>query len=302
MSSTFGLDQSNRLIFVSEASRGLACQCKCVVCLEPLIARQGAVREHHFAHVSGKEPCEASHESLLHRYAKQVIHESGGLIVPLDFEVAKAVGVDSALVPVTRLPLPRLELEKALEGIRPDLLGYTDQGVAVAIEIAYSSFCDVLKIDQFAQLNLPALEIDLREFTPSVFEPNEVRTAVLQRIDGKAWLWPRPTDNDCSVRQSSPPACPEPLIESKTPLPEEIVTISGRWVSIKEFPSGDIAVKVVKYDPDVVSLVRSIAKANHAQYAPKWRSWNVPRWRAEAVRAALRSKARSVSIVLRDEN
>src|SRR5690349_1659924 len=123
MSSSFGLDQSNRLVFVSEAPRGLACHCRCVVCLEPLIARQGAVREHHFAHISGKDPCEASHESLLHRYAKQVIHESGDLVVPLNSEVAKAIGVNSAPVPDFRLALPRLELEKTLAGVRPDLLG-----------------------------------------------------------------------------------------------------------------------------------------------------------------------------------
>ncbi len=77
------------------------------------------------------------------------------------------------------------------------------------------------------------------------------------------------------------------------------MTISGRWVSIKEFPSGDIAVKVVTYDPDVVSMVKSIARANGGKYAGKWKSWNVPRWRAETVRTELRSRAESVSIVLK---
>lgn len=89
---------------------------------------------------------------------------------------------------------------------------------------------------------------------------------------------------------------------SKARLPEEIVTISGRWVSIKEFGSGDIAVKVIRYDPDVVSLVKSIAKANFARYSPKWKSWNVPRWRANIVQILLRlrSKSKTVSIVLND--
>ena len=99
MSSLFGLDQSNRLLFVSEVPRGLACQCRCVVCNESLIARQGEVREHHFAHASGREPCDVSHESLLHRYAKQVIQAAGGWTVPVDRWVAEMLGFDAAAEP-----------------------------------------------------------------------------------------------------------------------------------------------------------------------------------------------------------
>jgi len=83
-------------------------------------------------------------------------------------------------------------------------------------------------------------------------------------------------------------------------LPEEIVTISGLWVSIKVLPSGDIAVKVIAYDPDVVSLVKTIAKANYGRYSPRWRSWNVPQWRAEVARSELRSQAKAVTFKLTD--
>lgn len=298
MSSLFGLDQSNRLVFVSEAPRGLACQCRCVVCDEPLIARQGSVREHHFAHASGREPCDASHESLLHRYAKQVIQDAGGLVVPLNREVIGVLGLDAEMAPATRLALPLVEVEKALAEVRPDLLGHTDHGIAIAIEVAYSSFCDMLKVDEFARLRLPVLEIDLRAFTPESFAPEAVRAAVLDAVVGKVWLWPTQ-----SLRPAAEPASLGPLMEQssgvpKARLPEEIVNISGRWVSIKKFESGDIAVKVIRYDPDVVSLVKTIAKANHARYSPKWKSWNVPRSRAEIVREELRAIASKVTIGL----
>lgn len=300
MSSLFGLDQSSRLVFVSEVPRGLACQCRCVVCDEPLIARQGAVREHHFAHASGREPCDAGHESVLHLYAKQVIQDAGGLVVPMDEQVGAVLGMPQTQSPVVRLPLPRVEVEKALADVRPDLLGHTELGVAVAIEVAYSSFCDMLKIDTFALLGLPVLEIDLRAFTPEDFNPQAVKEAVLDSVAGKQWLWPRPEEGPAAA-PSTPPQPPEPNSNLTKPrLPEEIVTISGRWVSIKQFDSGDIAVKVIRYDPDVVSLVKSIAKANFASYSAKWKSWNVPRWRAETVRTALREKAATVSIFLKD--
>jgi hypothetical protein len=71
-------------------------------------------------------------------------------------------------------------------------------------------------------------------------------------------------------------------------------------VSIREFPSGDIAVKVVIYDPDVVSMVKSIARQNGGRYQPQWKTWNIRRWRAEMVRMALREKAETVSIRLID--
>ena len=121
MSSFFGLDSVGRFVFVSEVPRGLACQCRCVVCNEPLIARQGAVREHHFAHASGREPCEVSHESLLHRYAKQVIQEAGGLAVPVDLAVVEQLGLDDAGVQSARLVLQNIDVERSVQDLRPDL-------------------------------------------------------------------------------------------------------------------------------------------------------------------------------------
>lgn len=303
MSSLFGLDPSGRLVFVGEVPRGLACQCRCVVCSEPLIARQGAVREHHFAHVSGREPCDVGYESLLHRYAKQVIQTAGGLIVPVDRGIAETLGMHFDANPATRLELVDIEVEKGIQKLRPDLLGHTDQGLAIAIEVAYSSFCDPLKVAQFAQLRLPALEIDLRAFTQEGFEPEAVRKAVIDEYRSKAWLWPNlPTERiaDFVTPVSGAPSTPVTPELFKARLPEEIVTISGRWISIKTFPSGDIAVKVIKYDPDIVSMVKTIVRANHAQYSPRWKSWNVPRWRAEAVRADLRSKSETVSITMQE--
>lgn len=272
-----------------------------MVCAEPLIARQGTVREHHFAHASGREPCDVSHESLLHRYAKQVIQDAGSLMVPLNEQVVGVLGMAPALSPAARLSLPKVEVEKALGQVRPDILGHTDLGIVVAIEVAYSSFCDVLKVEEFACMGLPILEIDLRAFTPEAFSPEAVRHAVVEAVGGKEWLWPKSIATAALI-PTTPQLPLEPNSELPKPrLPEEIVTISGRWVSIKEFESGDIAVKVIRYDPDVVSLVKSIAKENFARYSPKWKSWNVPRWRAHIVRTELKSKSETVSIVLLDQ-
>lgn len=301
MSSLFGLDQSSRLVFVSEVPRGLACQCRCVACNEPLIARQGAVREHHFAHASGREPCEVSHESLLHQYAKQVIQEAGELEVPIEAAVAQHLGLPPSAEGSARLSLPQIDLEQCIGDIRPDLLAHTKDGLAMAIEVAYSSFCSPQKVRQFEAKSLAALEIDLRAFTPDGFEPARVREAVLHQVGNKKWLWP------LSLRlgevQPEPVEAPHQLqgvTSQPSRLPEEIIMISGRMVSLKILPSGDLAVRVVAYDPDLVSLVKSVAQANFGRYVPTWRTWNVPRWRAEAVRSMLRASSQSVSIVVQN--
>ena len=294
MSSLFGFNESNHLVHVSETMRGLACKCRCVVCDEPLIARQGAKREHHFAHASNREPCDSNHESLLHRYAKQLIAEAMGLVAPMTPAVAHFVGDTNdaptfllqALLPVTA--------EVAVGAVRPDILLVTSDGVQVAVEIAYSSFCDQEKAEKFERMNMPALEIDLSAFTPDNFDPALVRNAVIGEIDRKQWVWP--------VMQSAAMEIPvHPMSELPTLkqfLPEEIISISGRWVSVRQFPSGGIAVKVVRYDPDVVSLVRSICKQHGGRYNPQYRTWNVERWAARAVRQLLQNRSKTMQITI----
>lgn len=304
MSSLFALDQSGRIVYVSEVARGLACNCRCVVCGEALLARQGTVREHHFAHASGREPCDANHESLLHRFAKQVIAESKGVVVPLNSPVRTALGLLAAETDSELLNLENISEEIQLGPIRPDLVAHTIEGVTLGIELAYTSFCEEDKVTQFAEMRLPALEIDISSFSPEGFDPEELRSFLLTRSGGKKWLWPNelPEESQPDLTPDAPFNPPPPVTAfTASRLPEEIVTISGRWVSIKQFPSGDIAVRVVRYDPDVVSLVKSIAKANYGWYSARWTSWNVPRWRAGNVRAALRQKSASVSIRVHDD-
>jgi hypothetical protein len=291
MSSQFGFNEFNQLVHVREVDRGLACQCRCVVCNEPLIARQGEVRHHHFAHVSNREPCESNHESLLHRYAKQLIIETHGLVVPTSPAVTHFFGWDvnnsdnfllQAILPASA--------EVAVGSIRPDILLVTTDGVQVAVEIAYSSFCDMVKVAEFEQLSLPVLEIDLSAFTPDAFDPILVKAAVVAEVDKKVWLWPT-TPLATAVETE-----PQPVL--KQFLPEKIITISGRWVSIRQFPSGDIAVRVVKYDPDLVSLVKSICKQHGGRYNPQYRSWNVARWAARTVRQMLENRAKTMEITM----
>ncbi|MFC7460161.1 hypothetical protein [Hydrogenophaga defluvii] len=68
--------------------------------------------------------------------------------------------------------------EVSLGGIRPDLLLTTCDGVQVAIEIAYSSFCGADKIRQFEELGLPVIEIDLSTFKPEGLPTRPAHNAI----------------------------------------------------------------------------------------------------------------------------
>lgn len=294
MSSLFGFNESNHLVHVSETMRGLACQCRCVVCDEPLVARQGEKREHHFAHASNREPCDSSHESLLHRYAKQLIAEAMGLVAPMTPAIAHFFADTNTAPSFLLQALLPVTAEVAVGAVCPDILLVTSDGVQVAVEIAYSSFCDLEKAKEFERMNMPALEIDLSVFTSDNFDPVLVRNAVLDEIDQKKWVWP--VFPSAEIDNSEQPMPEFPAM--KQFLPEEIISISGRWVSIRQFPSGDIAVKLVRYDPDVVSLVRSICKQYGGRYNPQYRTWNIQRWAARTVRQTLKNRSETMEITM----
>ena len=290
MLALFAVHSSNRFVHVTEVERGLACDCRCAVCGEPVIARQGDVREHHFAHSSNDQPCASSYESDLHRFAKRVIIEAHGLVVPVNKAATRALGLDDEEGPRILLACTGIEEEMVVGNRRPDLLAATTAGASVAIEIAYSSFCDFEKRQDYEAMRLPALEIDLRVFTPTAFEVARVKHALLEDAANKHWLWPEHLEA-AEPSPELPAASPRVLAPQRRFLPEEIVTIRGRWISVKELPSGDIAIKAVRYDPDAVSVVRTVARQHFGQYHGTYYSWVIPRFRAEAARAQLRTIA-----------
>lgn len=285
MLSLFALHESNRFVQVSEVERGLACDCLCAVCCEPVIARQGELREHHFAHSSNAEPCASSYESDLHRFAKRVIIEARGLVVPVTPAASQALGFGGRLDPSVLLACTDIEGEVAVGELRSDLLAATAAGVTVAIEVADSFFCSAEKCHAYEQLKLPSLEIDLRTFTPSAFDVAKVKHVIMEDVAGIAWLWPKNIEAEQPVDASAENA-PRPHF-----VPEEIVTIHGRWISVKELLSGDIAIKAVGYDTDVVSVVRTVARAHFGRYRESYHNWVIPRFRAQAARLQLRSIA-----------
>ncbi len=277
MSTQFAMDTSNRIIHISEAERGLSCNCSCVVCGERLVAKKGEEREHHFAHESNKIACVANHETLLHKFAKRVIQEASGLVVPPSMNYRLSTLVTISQTNPTWLMLERIEEEPWLDNIRPDLIGYYGE-TRVLIEVAYSSFVDAEKQAKLEARDLIALEIDLRDFQPENFDPDLANEAIVNEVDRKEWLF-----------------CPEPkAIEQNSVLATEVVTIKGIWVYVRELPYGDLAIKVGAFNPEVNAIVKAIAKRYSGRWRQDYKNWIVPKnWLYQA-RNELRAAADQV--------
>lgn len=261
MSTQFAMDTSDRITHISETERGLSCNCSCIVCGERMVAKKGGEREHHFAHESNKIACVVNHETLLHQFAKRVIQEAGGLNVPSVLHQRLSQQFNLSSHNPTWLMLENIEVEKPLDSIIPDLIGYSGN-TPVLIEVAYSSFVDAEKQAKLDQLGLWALEIDLREFHPENFDPAAAQEAIVNGVDFKKWL----------VSQ-------EIVVEQKPRYSEEIVTIKGIWVSLRELPFGGLAIKVIAYNPEVNAIVKAIAKRYYGRWRQDYKNWIVEsRW------------------------
>jgi len=226
-----------------------------------MMAKKGDEREHHFAHESNKIACVVNHETLLHQFAKRVIQEAGGLNVPSVLHQLLSQQLKLSSDNPTWLKLERIEVEKKLGDITPDLMGYSGD-TQVLIEVAYSSFVDSDKQAKIDQLGLWALEIDLRGFHPENFDPDEAQEAIVNSVDLKKWL-----------------VSEELVVEPKPRYVEEVVTIKGIWVSLRELPFGGLAIKVIAYNPEVNAIVKAIAKRYYGRWRNDYKNWIVEnRW------------------------
>ena len=73
---TYALNENGELVYVDSVPTGVKCNCFCIKCHEPLVAKnKGLKRTHHFSHTSGKD-CEYAYESMLHLLAKERIRKA----------------------------------------------------------------------------------------------------------------------------------------------------------------------------------------------------------------------------------
>ncbi|MBF7731105.1 competence protein CoiA family protein [Pseudomonas sp. N040] len=293
MSMFIALDHNGRLTTIDKASRGLACQCYCASCGEPVIARKGLIREHHFAHHSNKDSCFIQRESLLHLYAKEVIRDALGLQLPPEPGI-----VPSSADPTSWWDFEGVEEEVPQWGFQPDLVAQLKDGSQLFIEVAVTSFIGDEKLERIKQAGTRTIEIDLREqlFTQHAIPSEAVKNAILKQTKNKAWIFPEPPAIFLPTSQAwqSPESPSQPMLQPEAKFSEQRFTIMGMWVSVRTLPSGSIAVRSWSYNPQITELLKSWRNQLGGEYNPKYRNWIYHLHAKEEVMARLQGMNQSL--------
>ncbi len=157
----FGERRDGRLVTVDEVERGDACDCVCPDCLAPLVAAKGLIRAYYFRHKSDSQfpsGCTGYGETALHKLAKQIISESGYLILP-DQE-ARYRQHTHTIKPGRSAFIKNVRTEIKMGPIVPDVVVETN-GCDLIVEIFVTHKSEEAKLRYFYEADAQAIEIDL---------------------------------------------------------------------------------------------------------------------------------------------
>ena len=182
---TWAVAESGELAHVSEVRNGLKCACTCPVCDGSLVARQGKIKEHHFAHASGEE-CRHAAETALHLAAKDILAKRKEIVLP-EVEVhLPDASRRSAIAPQRRYAIESAEVERKTGSIIPDVIVEVS-GRQLLVEVTVTHGVDDDKLAKIRELGLSCLEIDLSD-APRGLGRDALETIVVDGSAQKRWL------------------------------------------------------------------------------------------------------------------
>lgn len=192
-------ERDGKLLHISEVSRGLACGCVCATCKEPLIARQGKQRQHHFAHATPTE-CQGGAETILHRLTKELLSELPAFAIPPYKIVIEArtkrgkfISHRADVAKGGQVAIDQVQIEQRLGDIVPDLL-LICKGKALIVEVAVTHKVDRPKLRKLRQVDVPAIEIQLG-WADSMLSREDLKAKLRDDIHSKHWLF-HPTQRE----------------------------------------------------------------------------------------------------------
>lgn len=190
----FALHQpTKKMVSATDVDRGRACDCICVACHSPLVARKGEIRIAHFAHDRDTD-CPSAAEAAIHWMAKQIIAEKGHIFVPHRSKTKYVFGKrrvweDTLSVVVQAEGLTKIEnceVEKTIFGSshgsltrRPDLIAQMN-GNPLAIEICNTHAVDLQKEQWLKHHGYSVLEINVSDLAS--IQPDAFKKALEERL------------------------------------------------------------------------------------------------------------------------
>lgn len=143
-----GINKDGEVVYIENAVNGLACDCICPGCRQPLVAKNnGKIKEHHFAHISKDFDCEHGYQSAIHYMAKDVFLKLNELIFIKNEKIE-------------RYPIDDVQIEQRLDNVIPDIL-VTSDGKQFIVEIYVTHAVDDEKKAKIKSMMISAVEIDI---------------------------------------------------------------------------------------------------------------------------------------------
>ena len=180
----YGIAADGTSIHISQAARGLRCNCRCPACEQVLVAKKGKKQIHHFAHYNNGTACAHVAETNAHIWAKDVLERVKSLTIPA--VTAEHGGVSKVVSPSQTYRFAHARLEKKLGSIVPDVVLITPNGTKLIVEVRVTHPCDDEKLEKLRKERLSAIEIDLRHYRTST-NRTEVEQALLSKAP-REWL------------------------------------------------------------------------------------------------------------------
>lgn len=190
------------MVHINDVANGLGCGCVCPSCGDRMVAKQGAITIHHFAHEGGSD-CAGGLETTLHLAAKAVLSRERRMVLPaltLTAKVRDAQRIEhhvtEEMISAQSVVFDEVTEEKRLGDIIPDLICKVD-GRALLVEIAVTHFVDNIKAQKIRALDLACIEIDLSSMVLG-WTWDSLRRAVVEGVTHKVWI-ANPRVNDLRV-------------------------------------------------------------------------------------------------------
>ena len=169
---------TQKLVHISEVERGLACNCICPNCKQPMIANKGEKNQHYFSHerkgegIFDRKQCRFA---TMHWLAEKFIADNKSVMLPPYFNIEKS----------KRIKFAEVEIEERNDrpDLQPDIVGITDDGKRYYIEIKYTHALDNKKISKIYSDDLTCVEIDI-----SQQRMDNLENFLLNQSDDREWI------------------------------------------------------------------------------------------------------------------
>ena len=208
-------EESNQVVHISEMvekDRGKACECICLCCGRPLVAKLGRGKKTaHFAHLAeeGRTTCsaDAANESGLHKIAKEIVCKSEYIWLPPvtiseqndpDRNVEDYKQQEPLLLGEKfKLHYQNAKTEVPFDGFKPDVCIFRERK-NILVEIAVTHYVDAEKYIKIKMAQMPTVEINIADFikdykaeeTESIndFE-KKLKDALIGDVKNKTWIY-----------------------------------------------------------------------------------------------------------------